>query len=73
MNTWRVIRTGAAGVEFSLCGFGCGRDLFHVYVRLGLVTLYLSAYRLDRMLAMWNAARKALKAQHDTDGVDIHR
>lgn len=61
MNDWRVICRGAIGVELSLCGFGYGRDLFHVYVRLGLVTLYLSAHRLDRVLTMWKTAREHLR------------
>lgn len=57
---WRVIRTGAFGVEFSLCGFGGGRDLFHAYVKLGIVTLYVASQRLDRVLAMWRRARETL-------------
>lgn len=58
---WRIIRTGAFGVEFSFCGFGCGRDLFHVYLKVGLVTLYLTSRRLDRVLAMWRSARDVLR------------
>lgn len=73
MNDWRVIRTGAIGIELSFCGFGYGRDLFHVYVRLGLVTLYLSSQRLDRVLAMWREARAVLRTKNETNGEDIHR
>jgi hypothetical protein len=60
---FRVLRTGAFGVEFSVCGFGWGRDLFHVYVRLGLITIYLASQRLDRVLSMWKAARDALRGR----------
>ncbi len=60
MTSWRVIRTGAAGIEFSLCGFGVGKDLFHVYAKLGVVTLYLATRRLDLLLALWKAARNRL-------------
>lgn len=57
----RVLRTGAFGVEFSLAGFGWGRDLFHSYVKVGVVTLYVSSQRLDRVLSMWREARRALR------------
>lgn len=63
LDDLRVLRTGAIGVEFSLAGFGAGRDLFHSYVRLGLVTLYVASQRLDRMLAMWRQARDVLKGR----------
>lgn len=44
-------RDGAIGVELSLwCGFGLHRDLFFVYVRLGIVTLYLTSRRLHRFI-----------------------
>lgn len=59
----RVVRTGAVGLELSLCGFGWGRDLFHRYVRLGVVTIYVSTQRLDRVLAMWREARRVLKGR----------
>lgn len=61
LDDLRVLRTGAFGVEFSLTGFGYGRDLFHAYVRLGLVTVYVSSRRLTDVLAMWKAARDVLR------------
>lgn len=63
LDDLRVLRTGAVGVEFSLAGFGLGRDLFHSYVKLGVVTLYVSSQRLDRVLAMWRQARDVLKGR----------
>lgn len=60
MTDWRVIRSGAIGAELSLCGFGWGRDLFHAYVRLGVITVYVASQRLDRVLAAWKAAREHL-------------
>jgi len=60
LDDLRVIRTGALGIELSLCGFGTGRDLFHAYVKLGVLTLYVSSQRLDRVLAMWAEARRTL-------------
>lgn len=50
---WRVLTQGAVGIELALCGFGVGRNLFHVYVRLGLVTLYVTSRRLDKMIALY--------------------
>lgn len=62
MTDWRVIRTGAFGVEFTLwCGVGWGTDLFHAYVKLGIATLYVSRFPLIRVLSMWRAARDKLK------------
>lgn len=62
ITDWRIVARGAIGVEISLwCGFGIGRNLFHVYVRLGVVTLYAASRRLDRFLALWDAARAELR------------
>ncbi len=61
LDDLRVLRTGAAGLELSLCGFGYGRDLFHIYLKLGIATVYLSSQRLDLVLAMWREATKTLK------------
>lgn len=63
LDQLRVLRTGAFGVEFSLAGFGWGKDLFHRYLKLGLVTFYVSSQRLDRVLGMWRAARNALRGR----------
>lgn len=50
---WRVILQGAIGIEFALCGFGGGKNLFHVYVHLGVLTIYVSAKRLDQLIALY--------------------
>lgn len=60
---WRVIVRGGFGIEFSLCGFGAGRDLFHRYVRLGIVTLYITSRPLHRFLNMMRAAREVLRGK----------
>lgn len=49
---WRVLAQGAVGVELALCGFGFGKNLYHVYIHLGLVTIYLTSRRLDRVMAL---------------------
>lgn len=60
---WRVMKYGAVGFELTMwCGFGAGRNLYHAYLRLGIVTLYASRFRLDRVFAMWTAARNQLAA-----------
>ena len=62
MMDWKPVCRGAVGIEFHCwAGIGVGRDLFHRYARLGVMTVYASAYRLDRVLAMWNAARDVLR------------
>lgn len=55
-----AIRDGAIGVELCLwCGFGIDRgEGGHRFIRLGVVTLYGSRWRLDRFLAMWRAAKE---------------
>jgi hypothetical protein len=58
--TWRPW-DGALGIEFGFCGFGWGSDLFHRYLKLGIVTLYLSEQRLEAMLKMWRRARDVLR------------
>lgn len=51
---WRVLTQGAFGIELSLwCGFGYGRNLFHVYVHIGVATLYLTSRRLDLMVGLY--------------------
>jgi hypothetical protein len=50
---WRVILQGAIGIEFAFCGFGVGKNLFHVYARLGVLTIYVSAKRLDQLVALY--------------------
>ena len=64
MTDWKPICRGAIGLEIhAWAGFGAGRDLFHRYARIGVVTVYASAHRLDRVLAMWQAARAALRGK----------
>jgi hypothetical protein len=64
MNTeWRVIVRGGAGIEFSLCGFGWGSDLFHRYIRCGLFTLYVTTTPLHDFLKRMKAAREALRGR----------
>ncbi|WP_020699591.1 hypothetical protein [Reyranella massiliensis] len=50
---WRVLAQGAIGIEIALCGFGAGKSLFHVYVHLGVVTIYVTSRRLDRMIKLY--------------------
>jgi hypothetical protein len=58
----RVICRGGAGIELSLwCGFHAGRDLFHVYLSLGVVTLYLTSTPLHDFLKRMKAGRDALR------------
>lgn len=60
---WRVIARGGAGIEFGLVGFRAGRDLFHRYISLGVVTLYVTTRPLPRFLEMYRAARLALRGR----------
>lgn len=59
----RVIVRGGAGIELGLVGFGWGRDLFHRYLKLGVVTLYITTEPLARYLARQRAAREELKGR----------
>jgi len=60
---WRVIARGGAGIEFGLVGFGAGRDLFHRYIRLGVVTLYITSKPLHRFLSMMAKTHAAMRGQ----------
>lgn len=63
MTDWKPICRGALGIEFGLCGFGWGRDLFHRYVRVGVVTLYVTSTPLYRFLKLYAAARDQLRGR----------
>lgn len=53
---------GAIGIELhGWVGIGIDRDLFHGYVRLGLVTLYVTSVALHPFLKMMAAARDVLR------------
>lgn len=60
---WKVICRGGFGIEFSLCGFGGGRDLFHRYLRMGLVTVYVTTTPLHKFLKRMRAARDVLRGR----------
>lgn len=58
----KVICRGGFGIEFYLwCGFHAGRDLFHCYLSLGVVTVYLTSTPLHDFLKRMRAARDALR------------
>lgn len=59
----RVIVRGGAGIELGFVGFGWGGDLFHRYLSLGVVTLYITTEPLVRYLARQRAAREELKGE----------
>lgn len=61
ITDWHVIARGAVGIELGLVGFGRGRDLFHRYLKLGVVTLYITTRPLPRFLAMYREARDVLR------------
>lgn len=63
MMDWKPICRGAAGIELGFCGFGGGRDLFHRYVRLGVVTLYITTTPLYRFLKTMRAVRDELRGR----------
>ena len=64
MIDWRPICRGAFGLEIhGWLGIGAGRDLFHRYARLGLVTVYVTTTPLYRFLKMMKAARDVLRAK----------
>lgn len=60
---WRVIARGGFGIEFGLVGFHAGRDLFHRYLSLGLVTVYLTTRQLPRFVEMYRTARDVLRGR----------
>lgn len=62
MTDWKPICRGAIGIEFTLCGFGGGRDLFHHYLCLGVVTLYVTTKPLYRLVKIMQATRAALRS-----------
>lgn len=48
---WKVLGTGAVGAELTLwCGFGVGKSVNHVFLRLGMVILF--ARRLNTHLVV---------------------
>lgn len=62
IGDWRVLHRGALGIEVTAwCGFGFGKNLFHIYARLGVFTVYASSLSLDRLLARMAAVRDAMR------------
>lgn len=60
----KVICRGGFGVEFSIwCGFHAGRDLFHYYISVAVVTLYLTTTPLHDFLKRVRAGREALRGE----------
>lgn len=55
---------GAIGLELhGWQGIGGHRDLFHGYLILGVVTLYLSSVTLHRLLGKYREARDVLRGR----------
>lgn len=63
ITDWHVIARGAVGIELGLVGFRAGRDLFHRYISLGVVTLYITTQPLPRFLKMMSGARDVMRNQ----------
>lgn len=64
MMDWKPICRGAVGIELhGWLGIGAGRDLFHRYARLGVITVYVTSQPLYPFLKILKAARDALRHQ----------
>jgi hypothetical protein len=64
MMDWKPICRGAVGLELhGWHGIGAGRDLFHHYAVLGVITVYATTTPLYRFLKMMREARDVMRAR----------